>query len=132
MNSTKQIILFDGECNFCSFWVKYVIKKDQKEVFRFASLQSPIGNELLRKYQVNLKLDTVVLIENNKVYLKSTAALRILKTLGGVLSFFYIFIVTPKFIRDFFYDVIASVSYKLFRKESCQFPTNLHDTKRFL
>jgi predicted DCC family thiol-disulfide oxidoreductase YuxK len=132
MNSTKQIILFDGECNFCSFWVRYVIKRDQKEVFRFASLQSAIGNELLQKYKVDPELDSVVLIENEKVYIKSTAAFRILKTLGGFPSFFYVFIGVPTFIRDFFYDIMAIIRYKISKKESCELPTKSGDTERFL
>jgi predicted DCC family thiol-disulfide oxidoreductase YuxK len=132
MEASNSIVLFDGECNFCSFWVRYVIKRDGKGVFRFASLQSAIGKALLLKYQVAPGLDSVVLIENKNVYIKSTAAFRILKTLGGFLSFFYVFIVIPKFIRDFFYDLVASIRYRISGKGTCKLPTNANDSERFL
>jgi predicted DCC family thiol-disulfide oxidoreductase YuxK len=132
MESANPIILFDGECNFCSFCVRYVIKRDVKGVFRFASLQSVIGKEFLRKYKVAPSIDSVVLIENEKAYIKSTAAFRILKKLGGFLSFFYVLIVIPKFIRDFFYDIIATIRYHISGKETCELPTNSAHSERFL
>ena len=132
MTATKHIILFDGACNFCNFWVRYVIKRDQKDVFRFTSLQSEIGKELLGKHEVNPGIDSVVLIEDENVYLKSTAAFRILKTLGGISSICYAFIVLPKVGRDFFYDLIAGVRYKVFGKEICELPTKSDIAERFL
>ncbi len=71
MNTNKHIILFDGECNFCSFWVKYVVKRDRKDMFRFASLQSEKGKELLTKYEVDDLIDSVVLIEEERYFIKS-------------------------------------------------------------
>jgi predicted DCC family thiol-disulfide oxidoreductase YuxK len=116
------IILFDGECNFCSFWVKYVIKRDRKDLFRFASLQSEKGMELLKQYNLQADLSTVVLIKNNTVKTKSSAALHILKNLGGFYSLGVVLIVVPKFIRDGVYDVIANNREKLLKNESCIFP----------
>ena len=49
MSSQKHIILFDGECSFCNFWVKFVVKRDKKDLFRFASLQSDVGKKLLTR-----------------------------------------------------------------------------------
>ena len=123
MNTTnKYIILFDGACNFCSFWVKYVIKRDKKDVFRFASLQSEKGIELLKEYNLELDLSTVVLIKNNSAKTKSSAALHILKNLGGFYSLGIVLVVVPKFIRDFCYDVIAKNRKKILKNESCLFP----------
>lgn len=122
MQEQKHIILFDGECNFCSFWVKYVIKRDKKDVFRFTSLQSEKGKELLKQYNLQVDLSTVVLIKNNVVKTKSSAALHILKDLGGFYSLGIVLIVVPKFIRDGVYDVIAKNRKKLLKNESCIFP----------
>ncbi|MDB4533539.1 DCC1-like thiol-disulfide oxidoreductase family protein [Vicingaceae bacterium] len=132
MDLQKHIILFDGECNFCNFWVKYVIKRDKKNVFLFSSLQSEKGLELLRNYKVSSSVDSVVLIEPESLYIKSTAALRILKTLGGFLSVLYGLIIIPTFLRDFIYDLIASVRYKFFGKSVCELPTKSDYKERFL
>ncbi|MGB0888302.1 MAG: thiol-disulfide oxidoreductase DCC family protein [Vicingaceae bacterium] len=123
MNTTnKYIILFDGACNFCSFWVKYVIKRDKKDVFRFVSLQSEKGKELLNKYNIELDLSTVVLIKDDAAKTKSSAALHIFKNLGEFYSLGIIFIIVPKFIRDFCYDIIAKNRKKILKNESCLFP----------
>jgi predicted DCC family thiol-disulfide oxidoreductase YuxK len=132
MSNQKHIILFDGECNFCSFWVKYVIKRDQKDVFRFASLQSEKGKEKLIKYKIDAKTDSVVLIENDKAYIKSTAAFRVLKTLGGFMSIFYGLIIIPVFIRDFFYNIIAKYRYIWFGKLACEFVPSQNFKNKFL
>tara|TARA_B110000091_G_C13465519_1_gene329904 strand:+ start:271 stop:603 length:333 start_codon:yes stop_codon:yes gene_type:complete len=109
-----------------------VVKKDKKDVFRFTSLQSEKGQELLNKYQVNPVIDSVVLVERDSVYVKSTAAFRILKTLGGLKSIFYVFIVVPAFIRDFFYDVVAKYRYQWFGKNDCEFLPNQNMKNKFL
>ena len=132
MRNNKHIILFDGECNFCSFWVKYVVKRDRNDVFRFASLQSETGQQYLGQYEMNPAIDSVVLIEADKAYVKSTAAFRILKTLGGFRSICYGFIIIPKFIRDFFYDIMAAVRYKLFGRSTCELPNDPNYKTKFV
>lgn len=132
MSTNHPIILFDGTCNFCSFWVKYILKRDKKKVFRLASLQANIGQELLQKHHINSKIDAIVLIEHGRVYIKSTAALRILKTLGGVTAIFYGLIIIPPFVRNFVYDVIAKYRYQWFGKLACEFVPNQHIKDRFL
>jgi len=128
----KHIILFDGECNFCSFWVKFVIKRDKKDLFRFASLQSEIGEKLLKKYQLAGDLDSVVFISGNEVFTKSTASFQILKALGGIISIFYYLIFIPAIIRDFFYDVMAKYRYSLFGSKTCEIPQNKNYAHKFL
>lgn len=132
MKQEKHIVLFDGECNFCSFWVKYVVKRDKKEVFRFASLQSDTGKKYLEQYQVSNSIDSVVLIEKDSFFIKSTAALRILKTLGGLRAIFYGLVIIPVFIRDFFYDLIAKYRYKIFGNETCELPLNEDYKDKFI
>ena len=65
MNKKKHIILFDGECTFCSFWVKFVLKRDKHDQFRFASLQSMAGIYYQDKHDINDKVDSVVLIHKD-------------------------------------------------------------------
>lgn len=132
MNSDHHIILFDGECNFCSFWVKYVINRDKKEVFYFASLQSDVGKKYLEEYSINKEVDSVVFITSGKAYVKSTATLHILKRMGGARSLLYGFIIVPRFIRDFFYDIMARYRYKLFGSKTCELPLNPNFKNKFL
>ncbi|MGB5287451.1 MAG: thiol-disulfide oxidoreductase DCC family protein [Ignavibacteriaceae bacterium] len=133
MINQKQIIIFDGVCNFCNFWVNFVIKRDKNDLFRFTALQSSTGIELLNKYNLDSSnQDTFFLIADNKVYTKSTAAIIVCKQLSGIIKIFYTFIIVPGFIRDFIYDLIAKNRYNLFgKRESCRIPTE-EEKKKFL
>ncbi len=129
MNYTRKdiknpIILFDGLCNFCSGAVKYVIERDKKAKFRFAPLQSGAGKAIMEKYGIeNGDFDSFILIENGKVYMRSTAALRVQRLLGGFWKFLYVFIVIPVPIRDAVYDFLARNRYKWFgKKDECMVP----------
>ena len=121
----KAIILFDGVCNFCDRSVQFVLRRDKKAYFNFASLQSEIGQELLEKYKIPKdKFESLVLIENDKAFLFSTGALRIARKLNGASSLLYGFIIIPPFIRNFFYKLIANNRYRLFgKKEECMIPS---------
>ena len=129
MSSQKHIILFDGECSFCNFWVKFVVKRDKKDLFRFASLQSDVGQKLLNRFSLGVDLGTVVLIMGNQVKTKSSAALNILSCLGGVFTFGIIFIVIPKIVRDGVYDLIAKNRKSLFKNGSCIMPDTIIKSK---
>jgi predicted DCC family thiol-disulfide oxidoreductase YuxK len=109
-------ILFDGDCSMCNYWVKFVTKRATKNRFKFVSLLSKEGKELLGVYKVNEEIDSVILIKNNKAYIKSTAALNIVKSLKFPWFFCYGFIIVPKFLRDYIYDVIAKNRHKFFKK----------------
>jgi len=123
--STYCIILFDGVCNLCNSAINFVIIRDTANVFKFAPLQEKSGSLLLEKHAIDLqKIDSIVLIENNTVYVKSAAALRIAKKLSGLWPLLYIFIIIPAFIRDGVYDFIAKNRYKWFgKKNQCIIPT---------
>ena len=126
------VILFDGVCNFCDASVQFILQRDPKETFHFASIQSEAGQELLRKYNVPANMDSMILIENDKVYYKSSAALRISRHLQGAWKLLYVFMVVPSPIRNLVYDVIAKNRYKWFgQKESCMLPQP-NERKRFL
>jgi len=124
MNESK-IILFDGVCNFCNFWVNFIIKRDKKNVFKFAALQSEAGLALLKKFKLSTTdFDTFILIDGENYFTKSTAALKIAKKLKGSVKLFYPFIVLPRFLRDFFYGLIAKNRYKFFgKRDVCRIPT---------
>jgi predicted DCC family thiol-disulfide oxidoreductase YuxK len=121
---THSIIFFDGVCNLCDATVHWVIKHDKKNVFRFASLQSDFAKKTLQDYTTKKPIpDSLVLLENNKIYVKSDAALRIVKKLSGIYSLLYAFIVLPRFVRDLIYDLVAKNRYKWFgKKENCLIP----------
>jgi len=123
--SGKAIVLFDGVCNFCNGTVNFIIRRDRNDSFRFAPLQSEIGQKLLRQYDLNAPgIDSVVLIENGRAFMHSTAALKIAQKLGGVWQIFSVFQFVPRSARDFFYRLFARNRYRLFgKKEVCMMPT---------
>lgn len=126
------IIFFDGYCNLCSWWVNFIIQHDKQGQFRFCALQSAAAEKLLNKFNLPEKNKTVVLLADDKVYLKSTAALTILKKLKGVWSLLYVFIIIPPFIRDAVYKFIAAHRYSWFGlQQSCYLP-QLKDQDRFI
>lgn len=124
-NHTAAFVLFDGVCNFCNASVNFIIRHDKKDCFRFVPLQTTKGKQLLQQFQLDhLPLDTIVLIENGKVYKRSSAILRIVRKLDGLYPLLYGWIVIPPFIRDAIYNLIARNRYKWFgKKESCMVPT---------
>lgn len=122
----KKIILFDGVCNLCNGAINFVIKRDKKDVFRYASLQSEIGRRLIAERNIDTSnIDSIILIDPSIAYYhKSTAALQIAKQLSGFYPFLSVFLVLPKFFRDWIYDIIAKNRYKWFgKKDSCMIPT---------
>lgn len=123
-------ILFDGVCNFCNASINFIIDRDSKSIFKFAALQSEIGQELLRKNGLKTSdsesrtFDSIVAIEGNKVYQKSDAALEIARRMDGVWKFFYVFKIIPTFLRNPIYDFVARNRYRIFgRTDTCRIPT---------
>ncbi len=127
------IVLFDGVCNLCNSFVQFIIKRDKKKQFLFASLQSSRGQKLLKQHNLPTGfIDSFVLIHNDKAYTKSGGALQVAKLLGGFYSIFHVFIIVPRFIRDAVYNLIGRNRYKWFgKRESCTIPT-LELKARFL
>lgn len=119
------IVLFDGECRFCNGSVNFIIEHDKDGYFKFAPNQSEIAQDLFKKYNVDkANIDSLVLIEDEKVYIYSTGALRIARKLNGLWSVFYGFILVPAFIRNFFYKQFAKYRIKLFgTQDACMMPT---------
>ena len=119
------VILFDGICNLCNHAVQFVINHDQKKVFLFATLDSEIGLDIFKKYHLTAAdTNTFILLENNRVYTRSTAALHVAGKLNGIIRVVYIFYIIPKSIRDSIYNFIAKNRYRWFgKKEHCMVPT---------
>ncbi len=124
-NNENYILLFDGVCNLCVSVVNFTIKRDSEEKFKFAALQSESGQALLKKYHLPTNdFDSFVFINGDKYFLKSSAALHVLKELGGVWKLFYLFIIIPAPLRDFIYHIVARTRYRIFgKRDSCMIPT---------
>ncbi|MEO8412529.1 MAG: thiol-disulfide oxidoreductase DCC family protein [Ginsengibacter sp.] len=121
----QSIILFDGVCNLCNAAVQFVIKRDNSNQFVFASLQSGEGKKILAEHNFpGNEMHSFILVENRKLYDRSTAALRVVKKLNGIWGLLYSLIIVPKFIRDGVYNIIARNRYRWFgRKDECMIPT---------
>ena len=126
------IILFDGVCNFCNSAVDFVIKRDKRSVFKFASLQSQVGQKIVASNNlIDTGLSSFIFMEGNNIYSKSTAALRVCRYLDGWWPLMYGFIIVPKKIRDGIYSWIAKNRYKWFGTKSCAIP-NAEVRSKFL
>jgi len=123
--TNNPIVLFDGVCNLCSAVVVFTIERDQKRKFMFAPLQSGAGQALLKKFNLPAELfDSFVLVEDDRCYSRSTAALRVVKRLTGLWPVLYAVIIVPGPIRDWIYDFVARNRYRWFgRKDQCMVPT---------
>lgn len=121
----NQIILFDGLCNLCNGSVQFIINRDAKKQFRFASLQSSFGNHQLHKFGLATnQLYSIILIKEGRYLQKSNAALEIARNLDGLWPAIYLFKIVPRFLRDWAYDCIAKNRYSWFgKKDSCMIPT---------
>ena len=127
------ILLFDGHCNLCNAWVNFIVKRDSSSTIRFASLQSLAGNRMLEEHKIDSNyIDSLVLFEEDKVSVSSTAALRILSYLDGWERHMIFLSVLPRPLRDIVYRFVAKNRYRWFgRREQCMVPT-VKLSKRFL
>lgn len=126
MGATKKIILFDGVCNVCNGFVQFVIKRDRKNIFQFASLQSDIGKKLLQERNIDFKsIDSVILIDLGVAYyIKSDAALEIGQQLKGYRTLSKFLQLIPSKLRNIVYDFIARNRYAWFgKRKDCMVPT---------
>ena len=123
--SSHALVLFDGVCNLCNGAVNFIIDHDPNGYFRFAPLQSDVAQErLARTDAAGSDLDTVVLVEEETVYVRSTAALRIARRLTAPWPLLALFLVVPRLLRDPVYNWIATHRYDWFgRRDQCRLPT---------
>lgn len=122
----KKLILFDGVCNLCNSSVQYVIKHDKKNLFMFTAMQSEIGKQIIKAFNIDTaKTDSILLFTPGKgIQFKSSAALKIAKHLGFPQNLMSVFFIIPPFIRNWVYDYIAKNRYKWYgKKDACIIPT---------
>lgn len=103
----KNILFFDGNCGLCNRSVKFVLRKEKKNELLFSALQSGFAKKTLRSFELKDQLDSMVLLENGKIYTESSAALRITKYLKGLWPLMMAFLIVPPFIRNAVYRYIA-------------------------
>ena len=121
----KSVVLFDGVCNLCNKSVRFIIKYDANDVFRFASIQSAIGQQIIKLSTIDLsKMDSIILYEPNIGFsIKSKAAFKIAEKLNGLVHFSSYFRILGTTITDFFYDIVAKKRYHWFGKtDTCELP----------
>lgn len=124
MNDSPAIVLFDGVCNVCNSAVNFIIDRDKRGRFRFASLQSEAGRRLCKLHGIPLELDSIALVQDGQAYVESAAVLRIARDLDGAWPVLFSLVVLPKPLRDRAYRYFAAHRYRWFGKtDVCRIPT---------
>ena len=120
----RPVLLFDGVCNLCNRSIRLLVNFDDAGRFRFAPLQSPIGQELLTRYGLEADyFESIVLIDGDDYYTKSEAALRVCRELDGPLPLLYALVAVPEGLRNRVYDFVGDHRYQVFgKKEECPVP----------
>lgn len=113
----KPVILFDGVCNLCNGWIRFILKREKNQWYNFASLQSETGKKMLGEHHIPKEMSSIILIEGDKVYEKSDAVLRICRNLTYPWYLGRWLWVVPKALRDRIYDFVAANRYKWFGKQ---------------
>ncbi|WP_421361971.1 thiol-disulfide oxidoreductase DCC family protein [Agrobacterium rosae] len=129
----KPLIVFDGECGFCSRDIDFVLRHDTKKLFRFTPAQSELGTALMRHYGYRMdNYETSLLIEHGIAYPRSDGVLRVLKLLGGTISIAAMLRGVPRGLRDNVYDLVARNRMKIAgRRQACRMPT-AEESERFI
>ena len=124
-SSAGPIVLFDGVCNLCDRSVQFILDRDPAGVFRFASLQSDTGWALLVDHQLDPDaLSSIVVVDGDRAYTRSDAALRIAQDLSAPWNALRVFRFAPRFLRDAAYELMARNRYRWFgTREACRIPT---------
>ena len=129
----KIIVLFDGVCNFCNWAVNFIIKRDKENIFMFAPSQSRAVQEIINKHKLDRKgYETIILINNEDIFVKSEAVLEIFKYLKGGWKYLRILKIFPRIFRDWGYTVFAKFRYKIFGKRTVCMVPDENIRERFL
>jgi predicted DCC family thiol-disulfide oxidoreductase YuxK len=123
MTDSFPVIIFDDRCRLCNRWVDLIMRADRKRRFRFASLSADFGHEVMSQAAAADRVDSVILLADKSIHIKSDAIIRIAQVLGGVWVFANILRVFPRSWRDAAYDFVARRRYRWFgRNEQCRIP----------
>ena len=126
------VVLFDGVCNLCNGFVDFVIKRDPHGRIRFGSLQSLAGKKLVAEFELSQDIEYLVLVQSDRTSIKSSAALRACRHLRFPWPAAQIFLLVPRFLRDWVYDRMARNRYQLFgKRDTCRVPTE-EEKSRFI
>ncbi len=131
ISTNDKVILFDGVCKLCNAWCRFIIRYDKNRLFKLVSMQSEKGQTILEYLERPTDyFETMLYLENNELYEKSAAFIRIVKHLPFPISLLFILKLIPNIIRDYVYDRIALNRYKLFGKyKECRLPTKEHNSR---
>lgn len=125
MENTKATILFDGICNLCNGAVDFVMKRDTEKQFRYVSLQSEEGQNLIACFKIHPEMDSVILLKRNQVFIESEAAIEIAKMLSAPWKWAGVFRIVPLIIRNGIYRWIARNRYRWFgKRDQCRIIQN--------
>lgn len=128
----QPLLLFDGECAFCNRSVLFLVKHERKARVNFVPLESEAGKALRAYFEIDPKVDSIILIRDHSAFIKSCAALRLLQYMKGLWPLLSVFVIIPPFLRNPVYDLIAKYRRKIYGKvESCALLTDL-DSSRIL
>lgn len=118
------IVVFDAQCLFCNAWVKFLLKRDRRGIFRFAAIQGATGRTLLARAGLKTEgLQTLLLVDGDRIWQHTAAILRVLHALGGPWRLAWAGWLVPAPVRDAVYRWIARHRYRLFgRSETCLVP----------
>ena len=129
-NEESQVIFYDGDCGFCNHSVQFILKHRKNDRFQFIALQSDLAKKMLAKYDIEISLATIYLLSKNRIYSRSTAALKIASKLKFPVNLMGIFLIIPTFIRNWVYDIISKNRHKI-KRGFCYLPTPA-EAKMFL
>ena len=111
--SSPPVVLFDGVCKLCNGSVNFILRRDRKGRLKLAPLQSDYSRQVLASHEIQSDLmDSLMLLEGTRLTTKSTAIIRITKYLDGLWPLCMIFLIIPRIIRDFLYDIVAKNRYR--------------------
>jgi len=127
MEEKNPIVFYDGDCGFCNSSVQFILRKRKKDLY-FLPLQSKQAEDVMKKHGIKIQMDSMYFLKGNKLYDKSSAALRICRSLKGGYPLLFAFYIIPKFLRDPFYNIVARRRHKI-RSGYCYIP--LDQEKQF-
>ena len=116
-SENRTIIFYDGVCNLCNGLVQFILRKDSQRKFRLVAIQSQVGKDLLKRFNITGDtLKTVIVLVEDRIYIRSRAIFKIFNELGGFWNFLLIFSVLPVRFNDLIYNLIAKHRYRIFGK----------------
>lgn len=120
---THTLVFYDGHCALCQFWVQFLIRRDRRDIFRFATLDAELARHHGIRIADDANPDTVIVLRKGKLLTHSEAALRLLTDLGGGWALLQPLLLLPGAVRDPVYRWIARNRYRWFgRTETCLMP----------